>query len=272
MAAARKKGSGKATASKKSAQKSAAKKPAKSQKKPQAKRKRKRRRVQHGTRSAYVNDRCRCDRCRAANAKWHAERREKAPRDKPGQAVLSAQRSARDTLIVARKAQGWPWSSIAKEAGLKIKAAENAYRARVKDMDQLLEQDAIEILNSLVQGLMLSIGDLEQLSVAALEDRNVSAAVGAKRGANDAREKLQNLLQTSGLLPQDLGTIRLEVDFRVFVKAMFDSVGEFVLQVQSLNLPPKQAQRVLAAADTVNERLLALGEGNPTTNGGSNDG
>ncbi|HEV2790338.1 MAG TPA: hypothetical protein VGV69_03465, partial [Solirubrobacterales bacterium] len=49
-----------------------------------------------------------------------------------GPRLNAAKQAMRDTLIVARKHQEWPWESIAAEAGISVSATKKAYYARLK--------------------------------------------------------------------------------------------------------------------------------------------
>lgn len=194
----------------------------------------------------------------------------KAPRAR-GPRLTAAQQSIRDTLIVARKHQAWPWEAIAKEAGISVSATKKAYYNRLKASENLLEEDPIKIIRMLVEGLQLSIGDLEQLAVAGLEERNLAVAVGAKKGANDAREKLQDLLQSVGVLPHELGTLRWHVEFRSVVVQLVDTVDGFVQTIEGLKLPKAKREEIVTAAKTVRGELESMGA-TPQLNGGDPDG
>lgn len=249
-----------------------AKKPAGQPKNPQGKPQKKatRKPPNHGTRSRYTKG-CRCPRCKKANRDYHAEKRaktdklaEKAPK---GDKLNSAEMSVRDTLIVTRRAQGWSFEAIAKEVKLSRNATEAAYERKRASMTSLLELDAKKILEWLIEGLQFSIGDLEQLAVAAVEERNMPAAVSAKKAANEAREKLQDLLQTTGILPHDLGTFRHQFEFQVVVVEVVNLVHTFVGKIENLDLPKDAKPLVLEAADELKTGLEQL-----DTNGGSDAG
>lgn len=251
---------------KKPAKKAPKKPPAKSKKKPAA----------HGTRTRYVNEKCRCPRCKKANRDYHAKQRgkadklsEKAPK---GNKLNSAEISVRDTLIVTRRAQGWSFEAIAKEVKLSRTATETAYDRKRASMTSLLELDAKAILEGLIEGLQFSVGDLEQLAVAAVEERNMSAAVAAKKAANEAREKLQGILQTTGILPNDLGTIRHQIEFHVVVVEVVNLVHNFVGKIESIDLPKGARPKVLEAADELRAGLEQLDGNTTSTNGGSDAG
>lgn len=251
----------------KKAPKKAAKKPANSRKKSQKKP------AAHGTRTRYVNEKCRCPRCKKANRDYHAKleaKKRKATKDVPrGPKLNATEQSIRDTLIVTRKAQNWPWEAIAKEVGLSKSATEAAYRRKLESMPSLLELDAKKILEGLIEGLQFSIGDLEQLAVASVEERNMPAAVSAKKAANEAREKLQTLLQTTGILPHDLGTFRHQFEFRVVVVEVVNLVHTFVQRIEAIDLPEDKRPLVQEAAGELTAGLEQIDGSPPSANGDS---
>lgn len=251
----------------KKAAKAPAKKAAKATAKPKGNAKPKPR---HGTRSRYVKHKCRCNACRAANANYtkrlKAERamaEKKVPR---GPKLSAALQSQRDALIVTRRAQSIPWGAVASEVGLSISATEAAYRKRLEAMDSLLEVNAQIILEALINGLQMSIGDLEQLALAAIEERNVPAAVGAKRAANEAREKLQGLLQSTGILPHDLGVMRHQFEAHVFIRKIVVFVEAFIGEINDLELPKDKRPAVIEATARLSKGLDDIGA---STNGDS---
>lgn len=201
-------------------------------------------------------------------AKAPAKRSRRGPK---GPRLTAAEQSIRDTLIVARKHQDWPWEAIAKEAGISVSATKKAYYNRRRAAESLLDEDPIAILRMLVEGLQLSIGDLEQLAVASMEDRNLAVAVGAKKAANDAREKLQELLQSVGVLPHELGTLRWHVEFKSVVVQLVDTVDNFVERIEGLKLKKADREAVVGAAVELRSGLETMGS-TPQLNGGGSDG
>lgn len=191
-------------------------------------------------------------------AKRAAKRSSTTKAKASGPRLNAAKQSVRDTLIVARRHQNWPWEAIAKEAGISVSATKKAYYARRAVGENLLEEDPIEIIRMLVEGFQLSIGDLEQLAVAAVEQKNLPAAVGAKKGANEARGKLQDLLQSVGVLPHELGTLRWHVEFRSVVVQLVDTMDGFVKTIEGLKLPKDKREQVIEAAAKVRDDLEGM--------------
>ena len=177
-----------------------------------------------------------------------------------------SEQALRAAQMIERRNQGWTWPEVAKEAGLSVSAAKRAVRARRESMTTLLEQEPMEIIDHLVEGHQGAIADLERMAADYAED-HPSAAVGAKNSAERSREKLAELLQATGKLPRELGTLRYLVEIRQTVAMINVSVDEFIEQVlgiaDELKVPKtKKAEltrRVQAAADELDEKLAIPG-------------
>lgn len=179
---------------------------------------------------------------------------------KGGRKLNSAEKSLRDTLIMQRVAQGWTWEEIGQEAQLSVSQCKRAYKAKKKVMKELLDMDPIDIIKDVIEGFQASIGDLEKMAVQYAEG-HPSAAVGAKKGADESRRNLIQLLQSLGVLPQELGTMRFVVEIRQVVELMLTSITKFEARMSRLELPDKQRKLVMGASDELRKTLKdAAGE------------
>lgn len=174
------------------------------------------------------------------------------PKGKTG--LSNAEKSLRDSLIVQRVAQGWTWEEISKEVHLSISQCKRAHRAKKKVMADLLDMDPIEIVKSVIEGFQLSIGDLEKMAYE-YGAAHPSAAVGAKKGADDARRNLVVLLQSIGVLPNELGTLRYVREVRVIVDILVESVDRFEKHLGAIEMPQKHRKEVLDASKQLRESL-----------------
>lgn len=160
-----------------------------------------------------------------------------------------AQRMLRDSRIVQRVIQGWPWEAIATEAGLSVAGAKKAYASRHGQVPMALSIDPVKVIEGIAEGYQLSIGDLEAIAADAVVRNQLAVAVGAKKGANDARDKLVHLLQATGRLPQDLAALRHLIDLRALGVRMLDVIDAFEEEVRLLEeLPPDQRERATMEA------------------------
>lgn len=184
-----------------------------------------------------------------------AERKpaKKRPPPKPGKgaqanpgpkSLTHAQRLQRDQLILARRAQGWGWPKIAKEAGLSVRSTHEA-AARVTERQPLkLDSDPAKIVEHVFDGVQQSIAGFEAIAVQALARNNLSSAVGAKRSANDARQQIMVLLQMTGRLPQDLAALRHLIDLRALAVRMLDTMDRFERGMAQLELDIETRRQV----------------------------
>lgn len=106
--------------------------------------------LRHGTRSAYVNHRCRCDDCRAANAAWAADRaRRRAAGDmvdkrRIGRAGRTSPVAAA-RLIEALLADGMTVTALAGAAALSGSTIDNIRSGRVKTISCETERRIEEV-------------------------------------------------------------------------------------------------------------------------------
>lgn len=172
----------------------------------------------------------------------------------------------RDSLMIQRRVQGWTWDAIAQEAGISVTSAKNAVRVRQETAPIRLNTDPVRVIEQIMEGYQLSVGDFEMMAQAALDKNHIAAAVGAKRGANDAREKMLLLLQATGRLPQDLGTLRHLIDIRAIAVQMLDTMDEFEREmtiILRLGDPAQTRDEARAASDRVRRvfgELMGLGD------------
>lgn len=134
-----------------------------------------------------------------------------------------AQRALRDALIVQRVTEGWSWAMIAEEAAISARQCQrvaNEYAENPSPLDVAPTQ----LIEELARGYRQSVSTFTALAASA---DNTAAAVGALKGANDAREKMIAVLQAVGHVPHDLGTLRLQRDVQQLALRMLDGVEAF---------------------------------------------
>lgn len=153
----------------------------------------------------------------------------KPPEKKPGaRRLTNAQAYQRDTLMIARLAEDWPWEKVAKEAGLTVAGAKKAVAKRQEEAIPLrLTADPVVIIERIFEALQLSVGSFEAIAMEALEKGQLSNAVGAKKAALESHEKTLMLLQLTGRMPQDLSTLRHLIDLRAIAVRILDSLDAF---------------------------------------------
>jgi hypothetical protein len=186
-----------------------------------------------------------------------AKARSSRAKGKTSQRLTAAQQATRDTLIVTRVAQGWPWAKIAKEAGVTVRTAQRAHAAKKAAMPDLMSMDPLAIVRILVEGFQMSIGDFEAMALDYAE-KHPSAAVGAKKAANDARGDLAAILQATGSLPHELGTLRHVVELQAVAKQIIELVVNFEGAVKSMELPKAKREAVLGEASKIADGLESI--------------
>ncbi len=140
---------------------------------------------------------------------------------------LSANRRVlRDSLIVQRRVQGWPLKAIAEEAGITERQVRRVVEERRTLAVGVIEQDPVDVISDMIAAFQASIGDLE-LMAHRYADTHPAAAVGAKKAADQGRERLVLLLQATGRLPRDLGAMSDLMELRELASAMVDVVRAF---------------------------------------------
>lgn len=171
-----------------------------------------------------------------------------------GPRLTAAQQSLRDSLMLARKAQGWTWAEIAAEAGIAQKTAKAAVKAKREASPPVLDQDPIKVASGIVEGFQASIADFERMALAYVEV-HPSSAVAAKRSADDARRNLAVLLQGLGVLPHELGRLSFVVDIRATVTAIVGALGDFERVVNGTEAPKKEKTKLLRASGKLRNAL-----------------
>lgn len=148
-----------------------------------------------------------------------AAQAERAARARGGR-LRAAEKALRDSLIVQRAAEGWTWPMIAEEAGISGRQCQRVAES-YRGMPSPLDIAPTRLIEEMLLGYRMSI---TSFSVLAATADNTAAAVGALKGANDAREKMMGILQAVGHVPHDLGTLKLQRDVQQTAVRMLDAI------------------------------------------------
>lgn len=164
--------------------------------------------------------------------------------------TLSArERVARDQQIVADRLKPMSWTALGKKYGLDERTCRKIYhdwtlhnQGRPADMSQ---RDPIDIVWESVGRYE---GWIEQLALVAHgPETPESVRVSAISAQMSAQQKLTELLQATGILPKQLGKLRIEADVRY--------VAQAILQVfQEEDVPVHVRQRVAQAIQSATTR------------------
>ncbi len=163
----------------------------------------------------------------------------------------AARQTHRDSLILARLAQGWPWDAVAREAKLTVRATEEAAARRRAEAPLTLRSDPVELVESTMVAVQAAIGDFEEMALR-YRDRSPNAAVGAKKAALEAHFSLMALLQAVGRLPEDLVTLRHLIEQRQMAVAILDALERFRARIVALEgIEPEVKARIAEATADV---------------------
>ena len=125
-----------------------------------------------------------------------------------------------------RRAQGWHLDAIAAEAGVNERTVRRVLADREAVGEALLDRDPIDVVKELATQLQASAGDFEAMA-SAYADVNPAVAIGAKKGADQARERLLLLLQATGRIPRDMGVLGDLMGMRELGSEMVQAVHAF---------------------------------------------
>jgi hypothetical protein len=153
-----------------------------------------------------------------------------------GKKMLSvAEQFERNTRIVAMKARGKSWPQISEAVGVGVRQCQKIHKAYREEHRTLRHHDPVSIVDELLEGYQADLADLTQV----YEDADQSAAkVGAVKARREVRERITELLQAVGVLPHDLGTLRLELDAEVVI-------AQFMAVMERYNVPEEAFDEVL---------------------------
>jgi hypothetical protein len=193
-------------------------------------------------------------------SKAKAVQKRAAEKGASGRRLSAAKQSLRDTLIVTRKAMDWPNAAIATEAGVTERQVLRVLKDREALGQALLDRDPIDVVKTMATQLQASVGDFEAMAYA-YGELHPSAAVGAKKGADQAREKLLVLLQATGRMPKDIGGLGDLMSMRELASEMVDVVRAF-----------KAGDADADAVEATFVRALGLGAKRPELTEGSEAG
>ena len=164
-----------------------------------------------------------------------------------GRRLTAAEQGLRDAAMVEARVRGDTWAEISKKYGISTTGARNAVKARREAMPDLMTMDSTELVEEIIFGWQISIGNYERMALELFET-NPGAAVAAKRGADEARKQLTNLLQATGKLPRELGTLRYHFEVQTLAITIQENLDGFQKQVaagvEQLDLPKAKMTRL----------------------------
>lgn len=151
-----------------------------------------------------------------------------------------ADRDARNRAIVSDRLRGASLPELARRYGLSERQCRNVLREwRESGIAELEVADALAVVYEFIERYRQIEASLAEVAETA---DNSAAAIGAHRGRTEAVDRQVQLMQAAGLLPKELGQLRLQADVR--------SVAARVLAVFRDHHIPADATRAVVAALT----------------------
>lgn len=137
-----------------------------------------------------------------------------------GARLPAAQMGLRNSLILARHEQGASWAEIATEAGVSARTAQRVVE-HARALPSPVDARPMELLKALAAGYLRSIADYEGMAFA-WQQSNQTAALGAKKAADETRARLAALMADVGKLPENLELFRSEMEMRRIAEEMVE--------------------------------------------------
>lgn len=132
----------------------------------------------------------------------------------------------RDRRIVADRARGLSWQKIAGRHEVDERTCRRAWQAWMdEEKPNLTGRDPLDVVFELVQHYEAWSEELAEIADAAEQDNN---KIGAIKAQIDCELRKTELLQATGILPKQLGKLRVEMDIRYMttqILALFDKYG-----------------------------------------------
>jgi hypothetical protein len=127
---------------------------------------------------------------------------------KPG--LTEPEREARNAELIRDKLRGQGWAYLSSKYGLTVRQCQDIYgKWREQNQTTYQGRDPIAIVHSMLDRMESWIEQLAEVADATATDMTKIAAINAQMAATT---RAAELMQATGILPHDLGTLRLELD------------------------------------------------------------
>ncbi len=143
--------------------------------------------------------------------------------------MTAADKVRRDAQIIAERARGLSWPTIAERHGLSERHCRTVWQAYAHVQLPLDDGDPVETVREAIFQLDAAIEDLALIAENASHDAVRLGAVKSRLAAIDQR---LSLLRAVGLLPHDLGLLRREIDYRHVTRVLFEVLGRHGVEVE----------------------------------------
>lgn len=138
-------------------------------------------------------------------------------------AKTSAEKVERDRNIVAAKARSLSTATVAQTFDVSERTVETVMAEYRASQPSLRSVDPIEVVEQTIFELRGAIEELALISSNAKQD---AVRVGAVSKRVDTIKQLTHLMQSTGVLPNDLGTLKVDMDVRAFASVVLNVFKE----------------------------------------------
>jgi capsule polysaccharide export protein KpsE/RkpR len=125
----------------------------------------------------------------------------------------AAEKVERDRQIVAAKARSLSDATVADTFNVDESTVREVMAQWRESQPNLKTIDPIEVVEQVLFELR---GSIEELALVSSTTKNDNVRVGAIKARIDALDKMTSLMQATGVLPNDLGTLKVDMDVRAF--------------------------------------------------------
>jgi hypothetical protein len=140
------------------------------------------------------------------------------PQPEEGRKLLTAEQQVeRNRMFVEMRLRGVSIDRTAQTFGLHRDTVLRAMREFRKSNPTLRTQDPIDIVDEMLLGYQ---ADLEELATISATAKSDNARIGAVNSRMVARDRIIALLQSTGVLPHDLGNLKIEIDVRYIAQTL----------------------------------------------------
>lgn len=150
-----------------------------------------------------------------------------------GVALTMAEKAVRNTELVRRRLTDPTimWRDLAAEFRLSVPQARRIWKAHEDDLKKFFVEDTTDyllIVATKVQSFELLRSELYETAIRARARGQYAAEVGAYKAIMSLHEQEITLLQKTGLLPNDLGVVRVQMDVRKVSSAFIGIFHKFM--------------------------------------------
>jgi transposase-like protein len=142
--------------------------------------------------------------------------------------ALSPEKQAvRNAQIVRDRADhNMSWAKIAKKHGITDRMCRKVYRRWMEEAGPTAPEDPLEVVDGLLRGFNADVWEATEAIDLAWDQKQPNSVISGVRTRMDARIKAIELLQATGRLPKDLGTLHVEHDVRFLIEQIVEVFDE----------------------------------------------